>query len=80
MAKKKLTIRQETILAWIKEYIALNNLSPTIREIAEGFGFKSVNGAQQHVDVLTAKGWVGIRRNHGTNGRAGRMARGIIVL
>lgn len=75
-----LTERQEEILKFIKGYIRLNRLSPTMREIAEAFGFSSINAAVQHVFALERKGWVGFRRNHGTSGKTGSMSRGVTVL
>jgi repressor LexA len=51
---KELTRRQGEVLAFIKEYIKTHAYPPTIREIADFFGF-SVKGAYDHVDALKKK-------------------------
>ena len=63
-----LTDRQAEVLAWITANIAL--YSPTVREIASEFGFKSPNGVECHLAALERKGYI---KRHGT-------ARGIEVL
>lgn len=44
------------ILDFIKRYIAENGYSPTVREVAAGFGFKSPSTAQEHLKCLLQNG------------------------
>jgi SOS-response transcriptional repressor LexA len=74
-----ITPRQREIFDFIKGYIEKYRVPPTLQEIAESFGFY-VNAAAQHIGVLEKKGWIGIRRRHGTAGRTGRVARAIFLL
>jgi repressor LexA len=55
IAVEALTERQQQVLDWVREYIALNRIPPTRAEIGEAFGFQ-VNAADQHVRALAAKG------------------------
>lgn len=66
--KPPLTDQQARVLAFIRDNAAL--YSPTVREIAAAFGFKSPNGVTCHLAALERKGY--LRRNH--------TARGIEVL
>ena len=66
--RPSLTDQQAKVLAWITANIAL--YSPTVREIAAEFGFKSPNGVECHLRALERKGYL---KRHGT-------ARGIEVL
>lgn len=50
-----LTERQQQILDWIREYVALNQIPPTRAEVAEAFGF-NVTAADQHIRAIAAKG------------------------
>lgn len=51
-----LTARQREVLEWIKANMAY--YSPTVREIAAAFDFKSPQGAVCHLDALAKKGYV----------------------
>lgn len=51
-----LTERQQQVLDWVKEYIALNQFPPTRAEISEAFGFRSVNAAEQHLQAIARRG------------------------
>ncbi|GAB4304219.1 MAG: transcriptional repressor LexA [Myxococcota bacterium] len=55
---EKLTERQKEVYDFITLFIARNGFPPTIREICEGFGISSTNGANEHVKALERKGWV----------------------
>jgi repressor LexA len=57
MVTRKLTARQEEILTFIIEYIQSNERPPTIRDIADNFGF-TVKGAYDHLLALERKGWI----------------------
>ena len=51
-----LTPRQHEILAMIRQFVAEQGLPPTRAEIADHFGFKSVNAAESHLRALARKG------------------------
>ena len=50
---KPLTARQSQIFDLIKEKIADTGMPPTRAEIAEFFGFKSANAAEEHLKSLS---------------------------
>lgn len=52
----ELTPRQRQILKLIQQSIAENGMPPTRAEIAEQFGFKSANAAEEHLRALQRKG------------------------
>jgi len=52
----KLTKRQEEILNLIKEHIGETGYPPTRVEIANRFGFRSANAAEEHLKALAKKG------------------------
>ncbi len=54
----KLTDRQQTILAFIREFIDVKGYPPTIREIGLHFGIKSTNGVAYHLAALEKKGYI----------------------
>ena len=58
---KKLTKKQEKILIYIKKYIAKNDFSPTIREIAKANSLSSPATVHAHLKNLIDKEY--IRRN-----------------
>jgi len=54
----KLTARQREIFDHIKEHIELYGCPPTRAEIAEMFGFRSANAAEEHLKALARKGYI----------------------
>lgn len=52
----KLTTRQQQVWEFIRGQQQQTGQSPTFREIARHFGFRSVRAAQDHVAALTRKG------------------------
>jgi repressor LexA len=57
----KLTVpteRQNEVLAAIESFIRENGYSPTIRELSNRLGVKSVNGIQGQLNALRVKGRV----------------------
>jgi repressor LexA len=52
----ELTPRQSEILALIRDYIYEEGYPPTRAEIAEAFGFRSPNAAEEHLRALERKG------------------------
>ncbi len=67
---KPLTSKQQEIFDFILDCIKNENYTPTMREIAEQFGFKSVNSVNDHLTAIERKGYVS--RRHGAS-------RGIVV-
>ena len=59
---KKLTARQQLVYDYISEYLQDNGMPPTVREIAEGLGFKSPNSVQEHLKLIEKKGFIELRR------------------
>lgn len=55
---KPLTNRQEQIFDLIREKIAETGMPPTRAEIADFFGFKSANAAEEHLKALAKKGYI----------------------
>ena len=55
---EELTRRQGEILALIQEYIYDEGYPPTRMEIAEAFGFRSPNAAEEHLRALERKGYI----------------------
>lgn len=55
---KPLTNRQQQIFDLIKEAISETGMPPTRAEIAEFFGFKSANAAEEHLKALAKKGYI----------------------
>ncbi|RHW76360.1 transcriptional repressor LexA [Colwellia sp. RSH04] len=55
---RPLTARQQQIFDLIKEKIQETGMPPTRAEIAEFFGFKSANAAEEHLKALAKKGYI----------------------
>ena len=53
---KGLTKRQEEVLGFIHDTIQTNHIPPSLREICDHFGFKSLKAASDHVTALRRKG------------------------
>lgn len=58
----KLTVRQQEILDFIKHHLQETGSPPTRTEIAEAFGFRSPNAAEDHLKALERKGAVELFR------------------
>lgn len=58
---KPLTKRQQEIFDFILECITTNGAPPTRVEIAEHFGFRSANAAEDHLKALDKKGHIELR-------------------
>lgn len=61
-----MTKKQTEILRFLQDYKRREGNSPTYREIADRFGFKSVRSASDHVSALEQKGYL---RRHGGRSR-----------
>jgi repressor LexA len=66
-----ITEAQAKTLAFIVQSQRENQMPPTRTEIAQHFGWKSANAAQEHLEALERKGAIRLRKN---------VARGIFVL
>jgi len=53
-----LTERQQEVLDYVIAFRGQNGFSPTTREIAGRFGFRSQTAAMNHVRALKRKGYV----------------------
>jgi repressor LexA len=53
-----LTDRQQAILDFVRERIAMDGMPPTWSEIARAFGFRQTRAAQKHLQALEAKGYL----------------------
>ena len=58
---KPLTARQQEIFDFILDCMASNGAPPTRVEIADNFGFKSANAAEDHLKALDKKGHIELR-------------------
>ena len=59
-----LTVRQREILALVEDSIAQRGFPPTRAEIAQAFGFRSANAAEDHLRALERKGAITIEGAH----------------
>lgn len=64
---KKLTQRQEEIFTYLLDCVRDENYTPTVREIAARFGFRSTNAVRDHLAALERKGYIQ-RRDHVSRG------------
>jgi len=55
---RPLTPRQQQIFDLIKDKISETGMPPTRAEIADFFGFKSANAAEEHLKALAKKGYI----------------------
>lgn len=60
MGNNELTAKQEKIFIAVDSYIKDKVISPTRKELAEITGEKSVNGVNQKLNQLQAKGYLKI--------------------
>jgi repressor LexA len=56
--ERLLTDRQYEVLVSLKRYIERRKYSPSVREIAEQFGWASTSTVAYHLDVLQEKGFI----------------------
>lgn len=57
-ASPKLTARQESVLAFLRDFTTTHHYPPTIRQIGKHFGIGSPNGVMFHLDALERKGLI----------------------
>ncbi len=53
---KGLTPTQERVVEFISSFRTENSIPPTVREIADHFGYKSTNAVRQHLRLIEQKG------------------------
>ncbi len=58
MIKEPLTERQTDILNWIRKFMAMNSMAPSIREIGAAFQIGSPNGVLCTLFALEKKGHI----------------------
>lgn len=63
METQTLTAKQKQVLKYIFQCIKSNQLPPTIREIAQEFGFSSTGTVRDHLKALVQKGYIKISEN-----------------
>jgi repressor LexA len=56
----KLTEMQQRVYQFITNWREARGFPPTVREIAEGLGFKSLNNVRQHLRLIEKKGYLKI--------------------
>jgi repressor LexA len=56
LASLPATPRQLQVLEFVRRFIATKGYPPTRTEIAIGFGFRSANAAEEHLQALHNKG------------------------
>ncbi len=60
--QKRITARQKQVFDYVREYITTNHFAPSIREVADHFGFASPAAAANHLRALEKKG---LLKRHG---------------
>ena len=55
---KQLTNRQQTVLEAIRQWIRERGYPPTIRELGQRLGIKSLRGVTTHLDAIAKKGFL----------------------
>jgi repressor LexA len=58
----KISERQQSILDFIRETMAVRGMPPTMREIGAKFGIRSTNGVEKHLSVLERSGHINRER------------------
>ena len=77
-----LTATQRRVFEFVRDQLMQDRASPTLREIADKFGYRSKRAAECHLAALIRKGWLTAEPGKARSlrlGAAGRPARGRIV-
>src|ERR1041384_7088905 len=56
MVNARLTLRQSEVYTFIQERLRTEGVIPTLQEICQRFGFRSINSAREHVRLIERKG------------------------
>jgi repressor LexA len=59
-----LTARQHQVFEFVREHSAATGSAPTLQEIRQHFGFKSLNAAREHLRLLERKRYLARRPGH----------------
>ena len=59
-----LTERQAEVLKFIMDFVEFNQSPPTRQQIADYFGFQSVNSSEDHLKALAKKGVIILGNGH----------------
>lgn len=60
LADHGLTSAQEEVLAFVLSHSKTEGYPPTRQEVADHFGWRSVNAAHQHLRAIEAKGYIAL--------------------
>ena len=60
---RELTVRQQTVLKWVKTYVDKHGRAPTRTEIAEGLGLRDATSVRGHIEALERKGRIEILKD-----------------
>lgn len=55
---KTLTVRQAQVFNFVEKYQQEQGRAPTLKEICNNFGFRSVSSARDHLDLIEQKGFI----------------------
>jgi len=84
MASLALTDRQQALLDYLASFMAKQGYAPTLQEIAQAFGFSSLQAVKDHLQALERKGyvrrWPGRRRAIALVSQLQSVAHGIPLL
>ena len=58
MTGYELTSEQKRVYSFIIRYRQQTGFPPTVREIAQGLGYKSPNNVRQHLRLIEQKGFI----------------------
>lgn len=73
--RPRLTLKQAAVLEFVEQFTAAAGWPPTVREVANHFGWASTTAAQDHFRRLRAKGY--LAQNDGARSRALVSARSV---
>ena len=57
-AAKALTVKQRQVYDYMRAFLAENDELPPMWAVAKHFGYKSMNAARCHVEMLMRKGFI----------------------
>lgn len=58
MTNRPLTRKQKKVLTFVRKYLSKNQYPPTMREIGDSLGLRSINGVSEHLFRLERKGYL----------------------
>jgi repressor LexA len=60
---KELTSEQNRVFSFLVDCVRKMGAPPTVREVAEKLGYKSINNVRQHLRLIEQKGYIRLLRN-----------------